>query len=124
MEGYFLIVSHLNACNAEGMSWVNEVLVTGLNNGDRSCNWRVEVHSSSTDEIDLIDDPNEDQNVQSTNTNGSGPAVYIIRKVTLQKGEEEAPSLENSSANKKSDEGVDGEDDDFNANVKIKFFGY
>ena len=76
--GYLLIVSHLNACNSEGLSWVEEVLVTGLRDGDNFCNWRIEVHSSSdVGEDDVFSDDKESVEDKQKDC---GPAVYIIQK--------------------------------------------
>ncbi len=118
LKGYFLIVSHLNACNAEGMSWVNKVLVTGLNEGDNLCNWKIEVHGSSTDQIDLIgDSPNCGEPNENGDRSTTGPAVYIIQKDTVEKNG-------NGSQVKVDNEGMEKNSKGEVTNVKIKFFGY
>ena len=90
-----LIVSHVNACNAEGLAWVDEILITGLRKGDSISDWRIEVHhSSGDDDIDIdIDHDNYNDNGNDADTSDAveedgneknakeyGPAVYIIRK--------------------------------------------
>ena len=95
-------MSHLNACNTKGLSWVDEVLVTGLRNGDKISDWRIEVHSS---------DENDDSNSNSDNDDEVekeyGPAVYIIQKVAVSddRVKKRKADIEVSRAN-------------------IKFFGY
>jgi SAM-dependent methyltransferase len=66
LDGYIMIVSHLNANGATGMEWLNEVLGTGLKAGDKKANYRVEVHGNDDDDEDNL-----------------GPAVYIIKKVKM-----------------------------------------
>lgn len=46
-QGCILLVSHLNAHTANGINWLNSVVVTGLRNGAGvSSTWIVEVHGS------------------------------------------------------------------------------
>ena len=73
-----LIVSHLNACNSEGLSWVDEVLITGLRNGDGISDWRIEVHHSDSDNGE-----NEISHDGEDSEKDDGPAVYIIQKVSV-----------------------------------------
>lgn len=89
------------------MSWVNKVLVKGLNDGTKSCSWRIEVHSSGNDEIDLTAGNDDDEG------KNSGPAVYIVQKMGM--------TLRDEDVKKNT------KDDDKNeviSNVKVKFFGY
>ena len=107
IDGYILIVSHLNANGPEGLSWVNEVLITGLKDGDGECSWRIEVHGNDAQERD---DEGEGMKVKETTedeeeSKNYGPAVYIIRKVDM-KGNGEKSS-----------------EDDFQR-ADVKFFGY
>lgn len=122
--GYFLIVSHLNANSAEGLDWAQEVLITGLRDGDNVCDWRVEVHSrdvdygneykikivdSSEDGCDQVDNKrsSEDNGEDSEEEEHHGPAVYIIRKMGV--SEEERKRRETKHDTSKAD---------------MKFFGY
>lgn len=107
IDGYILIVSHLNANGPEGLSWVNEVLITGLKNGDGECSWRIEVHGNDAEE-----DGDEGEGVKVKETTEDeeeckqyGPAVYIIRKVDMK------------------DNGEKSAEDD-SQRVDVKFFGY
>ena len=126
--GYLLIVSHLNACNSEGMSWVNKVLVQGLNSGDQTCHWRIEVHSSSNDEIDFLDEDNDTGGDGDVKSN-SGPAVYIIRKIELQNDKESTKEFSIKKDKKGQIQrgggggGGGGEEGHVNSNIKVKFFG-
>lgn len=72
LDGYMMIVSHLNANNEVGMEWLNDVLGNGLKTGDRKANYRVEVHGNEGDGEDNL-----------------GPAVYIIKKVKMMRDEDE-----------------------------------
>lgn len=74
-----MIVSHFNACNSKGMSWVDEVLVAGLRKGDKMCDWKIEVHSSDDDD----EESPQDGDSTEQNEKDVGPAVYIVRKVAL-----------------------------------------
>jgi len=116
VDGYILIVSHLNANGPEGLSWIDEVLATGLKDGDSASDWRIEVHGNDADddadEDDVAPDgqvnvniqenaENEDDGLNSPSTQ-YGPAVYIIRKIKGSKDQ--------------------GQDD--SSRVDMKFFGY
>ncbi|GFH50038.1 hypothetical protein CTEN210_06514 [Chaetoceros tenuissimus] len=80
MDGYILIVSHLNANNAEGYDWANDILSTGLKSGDSDCNWQIEVHGNDVEEEnDNEDDENETED--DDESKNYGPAVYICKKV-------------------------------------------
>ena len=118
-----LIVSHVNACNAEGLAWVDEILITGLRKGDSISDWRIEVHhSSGDDDIDIdIDHDNYNDNGNDADTSDAveedgneknakeyGPAVYIIRKKAV-------------SNKKKVKMREDGQG---TSKATIKFFGY
>ena len=72
LDGYMMIVSHLNANNEVGMEWLNDVLGNGLKTGDTNANYRVEVHGNEGDGEDNL-----------------GPAVYIIKKVKMMRDEDE-----------------------------------
>jgi hypothetical protein len=112
VDGYILIVSHLNANGPEGLSWIDEVLATGLKDGDSASDWRIEVHGNDADEDDVAPDGQVNVNIQENAENegdGSnspstqyGPAVYIIRKIKGSKDQ--------------------GQDD--SSRVDMKFFGY
>ena len=93
-----MIVSHFNACNSKGMSWVDEVLVAGLRKGDKICDWKIEVHSSDDDDDELS---SQDGDSTELNEKDVGPAVYIVRKVAL----------------------TDDSNND-TSKVSLKFFGY
>ena len=107
INGYILIVSHLNANGPEGLSWVNEVLTTGLKDGDGECSWRIEVHGNDAEE-----DGDEGEGVKvkeitedEEESKQYGPAVYIIRKGDMK------------------DNGEKSSEDD-SQRVDVKFFGY
>lgn len=47
LEGYILLVSHLNAHTKNGIDWLNAVVVPGLRDGGgRSSTWEIEIHGS------------------------------------------------------------------------------
>ena len=112
VDGYILIVSHLNANGPEGMSWVNEVVVKGLKDGDSTgCDWRIEVHGNDADNEDEDDVEVEVEGggilkEQDVTEAHYGPAVYIIRKMP--------GSSSASNANKEEEL----------SRVDLKFFGY
>lgn len=81
MDGYILIVSHLNANNAEGYEWANDILTTGLKSGDDDCNWQIEVHGNDVEEENDIDDDDENETEDEDDSKNYGPAVYICKKV-------------------------------------------
>jgi len=104
VDGYFLIVSHLNVNSAEGLNWAQEVLLPGLRDGDNVCDWRIEVHSRDVDDGDedtnkIVDSSDDSCNkVDNTINSGDnvenseeeehhGPAVYIIRKMDVSEEE-------------------------------------
>ena len=103
MIGYLLIVSHLNACNSEGLSWVEEVLMTGLRDGDEECDWRIEVHSNDNVEQDNVTSENEKDEQKD-----DGPAVYIIQKQDCSHNISEKKINDEKNISK----------------VALKFFGY
>lgn len=103
-----MIVSHLNACNENGLSWVDEVLVTGLRNGDKVCNWKIEVHSSDDDDDDVDGGDNVDEDDEIIKEKDYGPAVYIVQKLSI--SDEEVAKRRN--------------DDEELSKVALKFFGY
>lgn len=80
MDGYILIVSHLNANNAEGYEWANDILTTGLKSGDSDCNWQIEVHGNDVEEENGNEDDENDTEDDDESKN-YGPAVYICKKV-------------------------------------------
>ena len=102
-----MIVSHLNACNSEGLLWANEILVTGLRSGDKESDWRVEVHSSDADDDnEMLSTTNEEKEDDYQEKN-NGPAVYIIQKQSV--------SSEEQMRRKKNN---------VESNVSMKVFGY
>jgi hypothetical protein len=105
MIGYLLIVSHLNARNAEGLSWADDILAVGLRDGDKISNWRIEVHSSDPDDEQDDDANNDDDN--SDEGKEYGPAVYIVQKISVT--DDIAKAREN---------------DEDSSKVDLKFFGY
>lgn len=124
-DGYLVIVSHLNANNEVGMSWIDEVVVVGLKAGDAVSNWRIEVHSGENDDDDESEGQAtatsisiQDEQIEGTlakddqaEENTSGPAVYIIRKLNKDidaTENEDKQSIENQQDSK----------------VEVKFFGY
>lgn len=63
INGYFLLVSHLNAQTDQGITWLSNVLFEGLRRGDSDVAWSVEVHGN-----------------EATSDDSTGPCVYIIHK--------------------------------------------
>jgi len=116
IDGYIVIVSHLNANGPKGLLWVDEVLVNGLKDGDGVSNWRIEVHGNDVDDNDDEESPDGKVNVKEMEENEDeddealskdyGPAVYIIRKMEVSEEEREKRSEDDSSR------------------VDMKFFGY
>jgi hypothetical protein len=97
IEGYLLIVSHLNANGPEGLSWVDEVLAAGLKDGDSESSFRIEVHGNDAGD----DDEQDGLKVKETEENEEdskhyGPAVYIIQKKdnSQTKSAEECPRVD------------------------------
>ncbi len=108
VDGYLLIVSHLNANCPEGLSWVNEVLVKGLKDGDCDSKWTIEVHSNDAEKEDsapnVIVVAGSEENAENDSKSAKlGPAVYIIRKM--------------GSCN-------DDQRKNTSSEVDLKFFGY
>ena len=107
------------------MSWIDEVVVVGLKAGDAVSNWRIEVHSGGNDDDDecegqttatsicIQDEQNEDTLAKDDQAeeNTSGPAVYIIRKLSIDMDATENEDKQNT-------------DNQRNPRVEIKFFGY
>jgi hypothetical protein len=71
MRGFLVIVSHLNAHTPNGISWLEEVVQTGLLAGGGNATWEIEVHGN--DQISEEGDP-------GIPAGSPGPAVYIIQK--------------------------------------------
>ena len=105
--GAILIVSHLNAREEKGMSWVNDVLLSGLreewlerkrekrsdDDAKDEILWSIEVHGGEANESCC--------NVDEEQEPHFGPAVYILKKVAVsscvfaeimkRKGDDEVP---------------------------------
>jgi Methyltransferase domain len=96
VSGCLVIISHLNAHNAYGLSWLEEVVVAGLRQHHTNVHWEIEVHGNS----EVID--NEDERVP---LGSSGPAVYIIHKKKLTETTTEADARDTP-------------------NIPVKFFSY
>jgi hypothetical protein len=73
--GAIMIVSHLNAHTPSGISWLEDVVFTGLRSGSgKDTAWTIEVHGNG-------DTPEEDEDeVSAVLEQSVGPAVYIIHK--------------------------------------------
>lgn len=94
-SGCIVLISHLNAHTANGESWLEDIVISGLNQQQRSdTTWEIEVHGNAE-----IDDANK-----RIPPGSSGPAVYVIHK---------KPKLK----------GVD-DDANQSQKVSIKFFSY
>lgn len=65
------MISHVNAHSENGMDWLNNIVVPGLRKGAGRNHWSVEVHGG---------DIPEDQQDEENESEGPGPAVYIIHK--------------------------------------------
>ena len=105
-------MSHLNASDAAGLSWVDQVLITGLRNGDTLSDWRIEVHSNA-DDCEDVDGGDRDSGDDEAKAPGdeekeNGPAVYIIQKVAEPDDIAEKREADENNTSK----------------VDIKFFGY
>ena len=74
--GYIIIISHLNARVDSGIQWLNDVIVPGLREGGKNCDWQVEVHGN---EVSIPSDDEEDS------SESPGPCVYMIEKIPLSK---------------------------------------
>ena len=83
--GILLLISHLNAHTDRGKGWLQDVVWPGLQQGDATAMWEMEVHGS--DQI-VTDNDNDSDTVQSLEqqqqqrapSGTPGPAVYIIHK--------------------------------------------
>jgi Methyltransferase domain len=107
-NGCLLLVSHLNANTAKGMSWLNDVVVTGLlehSKEDPLIEWEIEVHGKSKG--DKKYDPSSNDLTESL-----GPAVYVIHK----RMKESNLTLHPIEANDLND--------DMNETIPIEFFSY
>jgi hypothetical protein len=69
--GFIVIISHLNAHTPNGVSWLEEVVQTGLLAGGGNATWEIEVHGNA--DISTDGDP-------GIPAGSPGPAVYIIQK--------------------------------------------
>jgi hypothetical protein len=87
MDGYIFLVSHLNAHTESGSSWLQEVVVEGLQSGDSDAAWTIEVHGNAEIRDDLPGVP----------SGSPGPAVYIIRKKEKKDGEDSIDALGNAT---------------------------
>ena len=98
IEGYLLIVSHLNANGPEGLSWVDEVLAAGLKDGDSESSFRIEVHGNDADDDDEVEDGLKVKEIEQNEEDSKhyGPAVYIIQKKdnSQTKSAEECPRVD------------------------------
>lgn len=70
INGYIVLVSHLNAHTERGIGWLQDVVFEGLRGGDPESGYVIEVHGNS--------EVQEDSKTALPGT--PGPAVYIIRK--------------------------------------------
>jgi hypothetical protein len=75
-----MVISHVNAHTQNGVDWLNNIVVPGLRKGAGRHQWSVEVHGE-----DIAEDQEEDE------TEGPGPAVYIIHKGDLEKSDNPDP---------------------------------
>ncbi len=92
----------MNANTSEGLTWTQEVLVPGLEGGDSTSDWRIEVHGNDVDNGDKTSETEDDSDEKH-----AGPAVYIIRKIAV--------SNEEREEREKTQKG---------SNVDMKFFNY
>jgi ubiquinone/menaquinone biosynthesis C-methylase UbiE len=98
MGGYIVIISHLNAHTPNGISWLEEVVQTGLRAGGGNANWEIEVHGN--DQVSTEGDP-------GIPAGSPGPAVYIIQK--------KAPSVVEGSKSATAAQDI---------TIPVKFFAY
>eukprot|EP00977_Amphora_coffeiformis_P016453 scaffold5108_cov172-Amphora_coffeaeformis.AAC.2 len=70
VDGYIVLVSHLNAHTEPGLQWLSDVVFEGLRGGDPSASWYIEVHGNAEIQVDSSLPP----------SGSPGPAVYVIRK--------------------------------------------
>ena len=97
VDGFILIVSHLNANGDEGLAWANDVLSVGLKDGDGASDYHVEVHSNDCHGDDGISENGEvnldiQEESAASDNKEYGPAVYIIKKVKQQGGARDGSS--------------------------------
>ena len=74
--GYIIIISHLNARVDSGIQWLNDVIVPGLREGGKNCDFQVEVHGNE------VSTPSDDE---EESPESPGPCVYMIEKIPLSK---------------------------------------
>lgn len=75
--GYLVLISHLNAHTSDGIDWLNQVVLEGLQSGSKNMKWEIEVHGNEVDD---------------SSSENPGPCVYIIQK--LEKATEENVTME------------------------------
>jgi ubiquinone/menaquinone biosynthesis C-methylase UbiE len=97
--GFIVIISHLNAHTPNGVSWLEEVVQTGLLAGGGNATWEIEVHGNA--DISTDGDP-------GIPAGSPGPAVYIIQK-------KPSPEVEGSECAKASTQ---------DTTIPVKFFAY
>lgn len=85
LEGYILLVSHINAHTQNGIDWLDSVVITGLRNGaGTQSTWEIEVHGNDGTEdaefggLDEVDKAG-DSGVVSENC--EGPRTETIHAV-------------------------------------------
>jgi SAM-dependent methyltransferase len=103
--GYLVIISHLNAHTPNGVSWLQEVVQTGLLAGGGNATWEIEVHGN--DQVAEEEEEDSNKPVESP-----GPAVYIIKK-SKQPSVTEGSEPESAAATTSSTD-----------EVTVKFFAY
>ena len=86
--GYIIIISHLNARVDSGIQWLNDVIVPGLREGGKNCDFQVEVHGN---EVSTPSDDEEDS------PESPGPCVYMIEKIPLSKDKKKTIQSEPST---------------------------
>ena len=115
-----MIVSHLNANSNKGMQWIDDVIINGLQSGDASANWKIEIHGGDgeTESASATEDNNDtcsgltvmetaNEEPDDDDDDRYGPAVYIIQKV-----------------NRDETSGQKQECESKESKVALKFFGY
>jgi hypothetical protein len=102
--GFIVIISHLNAHTPDGVSWLEEVVQTGLLAGGGNATWEIEVHGNA--DISTDGDP-------GIPAGSPGPAVYIIQKKSpppeVEKKSESATAVTSSAPD---------------TTIPVKFFAY
>ena len=86
--GYIIIISHLNARVDSGIQWLNDVIVPGLREGGKNCDFQVEVHGNE------VSTPSDDE---EESPESPGPCVYMIEKIPLSKEKKETIQSEPST---------------------------